>query len=244
MKVDLLFLPSEIRNSELEDKLVIVIDVLRASSTIVTALDNGAKDIIPVESQEDATRLMQEIGRKYVLLCGERGGQRIEGFDLGNSPFEYTPEVIRDKTLIFCSTNGSRAIVKASSAGKVMVGTFINLGAVLKSALENKPADIVFLCSGKEDRFSLEDTVCAGMMVFWLKEKFNKNLELSDSAQAGLQVYSQYQKDLLKMLNTSIHGRYLVSLGFQEDLTYCSQVDAFSVVPVLETGRLVRRDRN
>ncbi len=242
MKVDLLFLPSEIRNSELENKLVIVIDVLRASSTIVTALNNGAKDIIPVESQEDATRLMQEIGRKYVLLCGERGGRKIEGFDLGNSPFEYTAEVIQDKTLIFCSTNGSRAIVKASSAGKVMVGTFINLTAVLKVALEYNLKEVVFICSGKEDRFSLEDTVCAGMMVYWLKERLTKNLELSDSAQAGLQVYTQHQKDLLKMLNSSIHGRYLVSLGFQEDLSYCSQVDAFLVVPVLETGRLVRKD--
>jgi 2-phosphosulfolactate phosphatase len=242
MKIDLLFLPSEIRDSELENKLVIVIDVLRASSTIVTALNNGAKDIIPVESQEDATRLMQEIGRKYVLLCGERGGQKIEGFDLGNSPFEYAAEVIQDKTLIFCSTNGSRAIVKASSAGKVMVGTFINLGAALKHALGNKPDEIVFLCSGKEERFSLEDTVCAGMMVAWLKEKMNKNLELSDSAQAGLQVYSQHQKDLLKMLNNSFHGKYLASLGFQEDLVYCSQVDSIQVVPVLETGRLVRKN--
>src|SRR3972149_7806216 len=120
MKLDLLFLPSEIRNSDLEEKTVIVIDVLRASSTIVTALNNGAKDIIPVESQEDATRLMQEIGRKYVLLCGEKGGQKIEGFDFGNSPYEYTQEVIQDKTLIFCSTHGSRAIVKAYSAGQVL----------------------------------------------------------------------------------------------------------------------------
>lgn len=240
MKLDLLFLPSEIRNSNLEEKLVIVIDVLRASSTIVTALNNGAKDIIPVESQEDATRLMQEIGRKYVLLCGERGGQKIEGFDLGNSPFEYTNEVIQDKTLIFCSTNGSRAIVRASSAAKLMIGCFVNLGAVLEGALGSKPKEMVLLCSGKEDRFSLEDTVCAGMMTSRLQERLPKSLELSDSAWAGLQIYHQYQKDLLKMLNSSAHGRYLLTLGFQEDLVYCSQVDSFPVVPVLETGHLVK----
>jgi 2-phosphosulfolactate phosphatase len=240
MKLDLLFLPSEIRNSDLQEKLVIVIDVLRASSTIVTALSNGAKDIIPVESQEDATRLMQEIGRKYVLLCGERGGQKIEGFDLGNSPFEYTNEVIQEKTLIFCSTNGSRAIVKASAAAKVMVGCFINLGTVLENVLESKPKEVVLLCSGKEDRFSLEDTVCAGMMVSRLKERLTESLELSDSAQAGLQVYGQHQKSLLKMLNSSLHGKYLLSLGFQEDLVYCSQVDSIPVVPVLETGHLVK----
>lgn len=240
MKLDLLFLPSEIRNSDLEEKLVIVIDVLRASSTIVTALNNGAKDIIPVESQEDATRLMQEIGRKYVLLCGERSGQKIEGFDLGNSPFEYTNEVIQDKTLIFCSTNGSRTIVKASAAAKVMVGCFINLGAVLENALESKPKEVVLLCSGKEDRFSLEDTVCAGMMAYRLQERFPKSLDLSDSSQAGLQIYNQYQKDLLKMLNCSAHGKYLLTLGFQEDLVFCSRVDSLPLVPVLETGRLVK----
>ena len=240
MKLDLLFLPSEIHDSGLEEKLVIVIDVLRASSTIVTALDHGAKDIIPVESQEDATRLMQEIGRKFVLLCGERGGLKIEGFDLGNSPFEYTNEVIQDKTLIFCSTNGSRAIVKASSAGKILVGAFLNLGPVLQYALESKPKEILFLCSGKEDRFSLEDTVCAGMMVSRLKDRLTESLELSDSAQAGLQIYSQHQKNLHKMLNSSAHGRYLLSLGFQEDLVYCSQVDSLAVVPLLENGRLVK----
>lgn len=240
MKLDLFFLPAEIKESHLEGKLVVVIDVLRASSTIVTALDKGAKDIIPVESQEDATRLMQEIGRKYVLLCGEKEGKKIEGFDLGNSPYEYTDNLIQDKTLIFCSTNGSRAIVRASPAARVIIGSFINLSSVLNYALHTRIEEMILLCSGKEERFSLEDSVCAGMMVAWLKEKLEKNLELSDSALAGLQIYQQHQKNLLKMLNSSAHGKYLLSLGFQEDLIYCSLVDSFPLVPVLDTGRLIK----
>ncbi|OGC76966.1 MAG: hypothetical protein A2Z27_06490 [candidate division Zixibacteria bacterium RBG_16_50_21] len=240
MKLDLYFLPSEIKEAELENKLVVVIDVLRASSTITTALHNGAKDIIPVESQEDATRLMQQIGRKYVLLCGERGGHKIEGFDLGNSPFEYTGNQIQDKTLIFCSTNGSRAVVKASAAGKVIVGTFINAGSVLEFARKSGLEEFILLCSGKEGRFSLEDTVCAGMMASRLQERFPKSLELSDSAQSAIQVYTRHKPDLLQMINTSAHGRFLTGLGFQEDLVYCSQVDTLPVVPVLETGHLIK----
>lgn len=241
MKLDLLFLPSEVTDSQLENKLVIVIDVLRASSTIATALHNGAKDIIPAESQESATRLMQDIGRKYVLLCGERRGVKIEGFDLGNSPFEYTDSQIRDKTLIFSSTNGSRAIVKAASASQVIIGCFLNLNFVLDYACQTQFEEVALLCSGKEERFSLEDSVCAGMMVSQLKEKTKDHIELSDSAWAGFHIYNQYNRDILKMLTLSSHGKYLIGLGFHEDLAFCSQVDSLPIVPVLETGHIVKK---
>lgn len=240
MKLDLYFLPSEIKEAELQNKLVVVIDVLRASSTITTALGNGARDIIPVESQEDATRLMQEIGRKYVLLCGERGGHKIEGFDLGNSPFEYTGSQIQDKTLIFCSTNGSRTMVKASAAGKVVVGTFINAGSVLEFARKSEFEEYILLCSGKEGRFSLEDAVCAGMMASRLQERFPKSLELSDSAQSAIQIYSQHKQNIEQVVSGSAHGRFLAGLGFQEDLLFCSQIDTLPLVPVLETGHLIK----
>lgn len=244
MKLDLLFLPSEVREAQLEKQLVIVTDVLRASSTIVTALHHGAKEIIPVESLEDATRLMQDIGRKYVILCGEREGKKIDQFDLGNSPFEYTNGGIKDKTLIYCSTNGSRAIVRAASAGKLVMAGFLNLSYALDYAIKSDFDQITILCSGKEDRFCLEDVVCAGMMVSRLLEEFGDDLEASDAATAGLQIYNQHQKNIPKMIKTSDHGKYLAALGFGEDLIYCSQIDALPVVPVLENGRIVKSEQN
>src|SRR3989304_1993755 len=126
-KVDLYFTPTEVAETELAEKLVIVIDVLRASTTAAVALANGAREIIPVASIDAAGELKQKLGKEHVLLCGEGEGQKIEGFDLGNSPAEYESKVVKDKALIFCSTNGSRAMLKGGLGALCLVGGLVNL---------------------------------------------------------------------------------------------------------------------
>lgn len=237
MKVDLFFTLEELKPDFLAERAVIVIDVLRASSTIAQALYNGCKDIIPVESAERALDLMQKIGKEYVLLCGERDGQKIEGFDLGNSPFEYSSQVVQDKTLIFATTNGSKAIVKAATGEKVVVGSFVNFREVLELVL-NLNKDLSIICSGKENRFALEDAVCGGMFVHKLLE--NKKADLNDGSQAALGLYQKHKDNLLKVLEGCDHGKFLSSLGFEKDLNFCSQLNSLPVLPILENGRIVK----
>lgn len=237
MKIDLFFTTEELKPDFLAERAVIVIDVLRASSTIAQALYNGCKDIIPVESAERALDLMQKIGKEYVLLCGERDGQKIEGFDLGNSPFEYSPQVVKDKTLIFATTNGSKAIVKAAPAEKVVVGSFVNFREVLELVL-NLNRDLSIICSGKENRFALEDAVCGGMFIHKLQEQ--QKAELNDGSQAAWALYQKNKDNLLKVLEVCDHGKFLASLGFEKDLNFCSQLNSLPVLPILENGRIVK----
>jgi len=237
MKIDLFFTPEELKENILVDKAVIVIDVLRASVTIAQALYNGCKDIIPVESAAKSLDLMQKIGRQFVLLCGERDGQKIEGFDLGNSPFEYLEPVVRDKTLIFATTNGSKAIVKVASGDKVVIGSFVNFREVLELVL-NLNKDSAIVCSGKNGNFSLEDAVCGGMFVHKLQDQ--RKGELNDAAQAASALYQKHKENLQKVLEASDHGKFLSSLGFDKDLSFCSQLNSLPVLPILEKGRIIK----
>jgi 2-phosphosulfolactate phosphatase len=240
VKIDLLFLPSEIEQTNLAGKIAVVIDVLRASTTIATALHNGCREIVPVQTPEQAFARRNQLEHPEVLLCGERSGFRIEGFDLGNSPFEYTQTVVQDRTLIFSSTNGSQAMVKAAGADRLVVGSFVNLNPVLDFCLNAGLTKPVIICSGKEGRFSLEDTVCGGMMIAGLTQRAEARPQLTDSALSALRLYSLYQEDLLQMLLSSAHGKYLAGLGFQKDLEYSCQIDLVPVVPLLQGDCLVR----
>jgi 2-phosphosulfolactate phosphatase len=237
MKIDLFFTPNEVTEEELNDKAVLVIDVLRASTTIAYAFHNGCKDIIPTSSMDAATELSRKIGRDAALLCGEREGKKIEGFDLGNSPFEYEAEKIKDKTLIFATTNGSKAIVKGSAGRSLAVGSFVNFQTVA-DYLNSDSNDLSIVCSGKLDQFSLEDAVCGGLYIDTLVKKGVR--QLNDAACAALKLYEVHQGNLLGMLKNSSHGQYLIELGFEKDLHLCSEVNSLQVLPVLNDGRLVR----
>jgi 2-phosphosulfolactate phosphatase len=238
MKLDLYFSPAEINEGDLTDKLVLVIDVLRVSTTIVYALNNGCKDVIPTDSIDSAIELAQKIGRENVLLCGERMGLKIEGFDLGNSPQEYIPEKISGKTLIFASTNGTKAIVKGSKGAKLTVGCFVNFEAVTNYIFSH-PSDLAIICSGKFNQFCLEDSVCAGMFVQKLSEKFGK-LQKNDAAQASMRFSQIFGENLLDMLYLSNHGRYLIEIGFESDLPICANLNSVNLIPILSGGKLIR----
>ncbi len=236
MRIELFFTPNEVKEEELKNQTVLVIDVLRASTTIAYALHNGCKGIIPANSIDGAIELSKKIGRDSALLCGEREGVKIEGFDLGNSPFEYETEKIKDKTLIFATTNGSKAIVKGSNANSLTVGSFVNFQSTFDH-LSSSSNDLAIICSGKLDQFAIEDAVCGGLYVSsFLKEG---ETQLNDAAFAAIKLYEVYKNSLLEMLKKSSHGRYLIELGFEKDLYLCSELNSLKVIPVLDQGKLI-----
>ena len=199
-------------------------------------MNAGAREVIPVSSVDQAMKIVGNLFSTLTILCGERGGKRIEGFKLGNSPAEYTKEAVAGKALILTTTNGAVALTKAKHARHCFVGSFVNLSAVVRALSELPDLEqtgLVIICSGREDDFSLEDAVCAGLILTKLAEKI-PNLELTDSARTVLSVYKEYGNDIYGTLSQSEHGKYLTTIGFSEDILAASEVDSVPIVPVLE----------
>ena len=234
-KLETLFTPEEIKNTELAGKLVVIIDVLRASSTIVTALANGCRGLIPILSPDKAKKKAQEFQNERVLLGGEREGIKIEGFDLGNSPREYKRELAKGKTIIFSTTNGVKTLEMVKGAHRIIIGSFLNLQAVCDYCTNYK-GDISIICAGRKGKFSLEDTACAGMMINSLKDVFPGDHQEIDANLTAQLLYVKFGNNILEILRKSQHGRYLESIGLGEDLKFCSQMDLFHIVPIFRDG--------
>ena len=242
MKVDVALTPEGISVEEGKWKRVVVIDVIRASTTIITALAHGAEGVLPLRTPEEARRKVKEYPQGKTLLCGERESVRIPGFDLGNSPREYNNSVIRDRVLLYTSTNGSQMLVKVGGAEEILVAGFVNLEAVVRR-LGLREGDCLIACSGTDGKFSLEDAVCAGMIVVGLRRMLGEDtLELSDEAIAVTVLYEYFADDLLGMAEESTQGKTLIALGMEPDLSYCITVDSYDVVPLLRDGMLINEN--
>jgi len=242
MKIDVCVTPQEATEDRVKDRAVAVIDVLRASTTILYALANGARAVIPTDSVADAMEKAQQFERETLLLCGERDGKKIVGFDLGNSPFEYIATVVTGKTLIYSSTNGSRTLLKTHGAKSVIVSAFNNLSASIHFLLQQQ-CDVVLLCSGKLDRFALEDAVCAGLMANMMAE-INHEATFTDGALAASALAVVHSNNILGMLDLCNHGVYLKSIGMEPDLPVCAEIDRFSTVPIFHEGKILRPSGN
>ncbi|MHB1048544.1 MAG: 2-phosphosulfolactate phosphatase [Bacteroidota bacterium] len=232
MKIEVFFSQSQIDDLFLRDKNVVVIDVLRASTTVITALNNGAREIIPVNTIESAVKVSGNLFGDVVLRGGERNGKMIEGFNLGNSPAEYTPEAVKGKSIIFYTTNGAPAMWKARYAKNLLVAGFVNITAVINKIKEIKE-DIYILCAGKHTQFCIEDAVCAGMITKLLIDDEETEIDFNDSAVAAVALFKSFSKNLLKMARTCDHGKYLIDIGFDKDIEFCTTIDTFDVVPEL-----------
>lgn len=244
MKIDVCFDPFELGELELRGKNIVVIDVLRSSTTIAIALNNGAREIIPVESIENAVKISGSLFGDVTLRGGERNGKTIQGFNLGNSPLEYTEATVKGKSIIFCTTNGSVAMYKSRFAQNVAIGSFVNISTVIEFIKEIQ-SDFLIVCAGKANtasNFSLEDTVCAGMIVHKLSAAKEIKLELTDSSLASQALYKTYGKSLLKLMKNTEHGKYLVEIGFLEDINVAAAVDSYPVLPVL-SGNVIKLRR-
>ncbi len=240
MKVEVYLTPLEINEEKTKDHIVVVVDVLRASTTICAALAAGAKEIIPAESISSAIQLASNLSRDAILLCGEREGKLIEGFNLGNSPLEYTSRVVKGKTLIFGSTNGSPAIVKTRQSQGTYIGAFVNLSQVV-SALSGCEAPIDIICAGKLGQFALEDAVCAGQILAELQAGNEDDLELGDGGNAALVLYRHYSESIADVVAQSRHGKYLASIGMQDDLPVCADLNRIPVLPYYKDGKITAR---
>jgi len=235
--IEVFFTPAELAGAPIADHAAVVVDVLRATSTITQAIANGARTIYPVGSMEEAVRLAQNLDRETLLLCGERKALKIEGFDLGNSPLEFTRETVEDRVLVMATTNGTPALVAASAARSTCALSMLNLGAVAES-LEGAEA-VAIVCAGRENRFALEDAVCAGMLVERLTAAASVAPEdLNDGAAAALALAQRFGDDPEAMFARTAAGRQLISIGQEQDLAHCARIDLVDVVPRLEERRI------
>lgn len=225
---------------DLKGRAVLVIDVLRASTTIVTALDHGARAVIPVSDMAEASRIAGHMEADLSVLGGERGGTRIDGYQLGNSPLEYTPEAVQRRTVVLNTTNGTRAITRARLGAEVAIASFRNVSAAIRFLYE-APQDAVIVCAGTDDRVSLEDTLCAGLVLHQLWGGRVPE-DCSDAAHVAHSLFAQEKHRLGEALRSGRHARRLTELGFAEDVSYCAQLDAAPVLPIYRDSRITLRD--
>lgn len=230
MQVDVIASVNEARSDEFIHKTAVVIDVLRATSTIITALSNGCTEVQPAETVCQAKNLWQPGD----WLGGERYGKKITGFHAGNSPYEYIGEETRGKKIILTTTNGTRAIQKSYKATHIIAGSFLNASACAHALLSLRK-DVVILCSGAQDAFALEDGLCAGLILNELHKQaeHGMTLQINDFGKAMQSAYLQHAEHLLDALLECTGGKRLSKLGYQHDIEYCAGVNTVPVVPIV-----------
>lgn len=249
------FLPQLVDEGELAGGVAVVIDVLRATTTIIYALAAGAREVFPCLEIEDAWRLAATLPREQRLLGGERSGVKIEGFDLGNSPAEFTPATVGGKTLIFTTTNGTRAMLHCGQAAELILAAFVNLAAVcqrLQPAIADQAGHVHILCSGTAGTITREDVLLAGAIVDRLA---HADPELNDSARIAMDAWhgglaaaglsgttaAAEPARLAAVLQQSRGGRNLTRLKLEADILDAARIDRFAIVPRFDprSGRLV-----
>lgn len=239
MKIDLILAAGSKARRDFHGKTVVVIDVLRASSTIVTALTNGCLALYPVADPGTAAMFRRKLGSDC-LTGGERHGLKISGFDLGNSPLEYTPETVSGQRIILTTSNGTQALLEAENAEEILIGSFLNAGRT--SAHLGSKAEVVFFCAGSNGEPGLEDLLCAGLMTERLLAG-GVEAELTDAAQLGLVAYrhllGQPQADLPTVIYQATHTQRLAALGFTADIKYCAQIDTHPCLVRSQDGRII-----
>ncbi|MEO3405739.1 2-phosphosulfolactate phosphatase [Mucilaginibacter sp. CAU 1740] len=217
-----------------EDYIVVVIDIFRATSSICYGIENGAEAIIPV-SQVEECAAYREKGLDY-LLAAERDGSVVEGFDFGNSPFSYTKEKVDGKTIVLTTTNGTHALHLSRAAKKIAIGSFLNLTS-LSNWLKTQNENILLVCAGWKNNFNLEDTLFAGAVVEQLKDN---GFVLDDAAIAANDLFQIGKNDITQYLKKTSHGERLKKLGIEKDIEFCLQIDLTTAIPVLEGDKLVK----
>lgn len=237
--------PSEGDATGSVDRCSVIIDILRASTTIVTAVDHGAMAIIPLLEPEDARRCTRAEGAA-ALLAGERNALPLPGFHLGNSPLEFTRERVAGKTVVLTTTNGTKALLAAAPNSRdVLIGSYVNFTvtlAAVRSALR-QGLDVDIVCAGSDGKFSLEDAACAGRFVrFAMRRPGTAGPPvLNDAARAALLIEKNYGQDIARLFDDAEHGRKLRDAGFGADLVACAAIDSHPVLAAYENGVIRKR---
>lgn len=222
--------PELIHLHELKGKIVVVVDILRATSCMTTALANGVEGIIPVATLEEC-KSYKDNG---FICAAERGGEAVKGFQLDNSPFSYMDESLEGKTIAVTTTNGTLAITKSLEADEVLVGSFLNLSSI-SDYLKSKSNDVVIHCAGWKGQVNTEDTLYAGALINKLKESYALD---GDGAQLADHFYESNKSNLLSVVEASAHAKRLAKFNIIKDIKFCLEIDKYDVIPVLKEGVL------
>ena len=234
-KIEVCLTPALINLYTIEDSIVVVIDILRATSSIVYGIDNGARAIIPVAQVEDCLNYAD----KGFLLAAERNGEVVEGYDFGNSPFSYTADKVAGKTVVLTTTNGTKALHLAKKAHQVVIGSFLNLQSLCEW-IKLQDRNVLLLCAGWKDQFNLEDTLFAGAVVQQLRSSF----ELYDDASVAAEdLYTLAKDNLRAYVGKSSHSHRMVALNIEEDVKFCLQLNICEVIPVLVGNSLIALEK-
>lgn len=228
MQVNVISSVNEARSDDFINKTVIVIDVLRATSTIVTALAHGCSCIVPVETVQQAKQLQEPSDK----LGGERFCKKIAGFHYGNSPLEYMSSDLAGSRVILTTTNGTRAIQKSLRAAHVLAGSLLNASACAKLAVSLR-REIAIICAGTQDEFSFEDGLCAGVLLRELLQSDTGYTDVNDAGLAMMHVFANVEGRLEEAIMDSANGKKLSKMGCKEDVSFCSQLNQYTHVPVM-----------
>ncbi|HMA20450.1 MAG TPA: 2-phosphosulfolactate phosphatase [Gemmatimonadaceae bacterium] len=240
MKLDVFMSPGEIAPGDVQGRVVAVIDVLRASTCIAVALTNGARTVVPVEDVDEAITRSKQFDRSEVRLAGERKMVAIPGFDMGNSPLEFTQEAVNGRTVLITTTNGTRALLALQGARDIVVASYVNhaaVSAMLRAAARSN--DISIVCAGTEGHFSLEDAACAGRYVRSISQH-GSSMTVNDAAHACALIDGKYGDNIAEIFKDSRHGQALAEAGFGDDLVACAEVDSHPVVPIYQDRQITR----
>ena len=216
------------------DKITVVIDALRSCSTITTALYNGCKQVIPVSSIEQARRVRDGYSKDEVIMGGEIDSKIISGFDLGNSPQQYTRDVVLNKSVILKTNKGTKTISRVKNLNVVLIGCMLNISAVAKE-IENLDRDVIILNSGRLKKLSIEDLFTSGAII----SRIGKKLKLDDLGVIALTFYNEFKDVANRIFKESSYGKELISLGLEADIDYCLQQDVCGIVPFYRDGAII-----
>ncbi|MFY0601160.1 MAG: 2-phosphosulfolactate phosphatase [Cyclobacteriaceae bacterium] len=229
-KIEVCLTPELIHQFELEGKIVVVVDIFRATSCMVAGMATGVKAIHPVAEVNECVSL----GADGKIMAGERGGIKVEGFDIGNSPFDYMSDQCCGKEVAVTTTNGTLAIVKSIGAEEILIGAFLNLSAIQKHIAQSKK-DVIVHCAGWKGTVNLEDTLFAGALINALEK--THSIE-GDPGIIAKSLYDHHKNDLTKATQASSHAQRLSNFGVEKDLEFCMKQDEFDVVPIFENGSI------
>lgn len=235
--INTFFTPNEIPISWKKDNIIVVgVDILRAGTTICKALYSGAKEVLPVESSEEATKIFSKFDKGTTLLCGEKNCKKIDGYHLGNSPLEYTEEVVSSKTLILKTTNGTPLFRKFNSLPYFFIGGFVNLTFLTTKIVEllntNDIKTVFLACAGQDNKFAFEDALFCGNLIEKLVMQYSKQeLKLNDASLASIEMFLLHKADLANFVKTIEHSVNLIQSGFETDVDFSFQNDTIPIIP-------------
>ena len=241
MRLDVFFTPHQAKPADTAARLVVIVDVLRASTTVATALGNGAKTVMPLEGADEVIFRSKEFARSQIILAGEQKMHPITGFDLGNSPQDFTKKAVEGKTILITTTNGTRALLGVQGARDIVIASYVNFTAVLAmmKVAASSNTDIAIICAGEEGGFTLEDAACAGRYVRAIPRRTD-SVQVNDAAAASVLIEKKYGDNIEKVFKESSHGQALEAAGFGDDLTAAAEVDSYPVVPIYQERQITK----